>query len=75
MTALELGWAISGLAVISWFVWRRRKLGPMTKGVRLGYSILLGCSVAALGFVLSQSIPGAIPLGLVGALVVYRALE
>jgi hypothetical protein len=71
---LQLGWALAGFGVIMWFVIRRRRLGPMTRGVMVGYAALLGASATAVTYVLGATLPGAIPAGVLVAVVAYLAL-
>ena len=74
ISPLLLGWALAGFAIIAWFVWRRRRLGPMTTGVIVGYAALLGGSAGAVAYVVSGSLAIAAPAGLIVALVSYRLL-
>jgi FtsH-binding integral membrane protein len=62
---LQLGWAVTGFGVIAWFVWRRRKVGPMTNVVMLGYAGLLGASGAAVAYVVTSLLAVAVVVGLV----------
>ena len=75
VSALQLGWAVAGFGVIAWFVWRRRALGPMTRGVVIGYSALLGGSAAIVAYVLTGGVVLAAPVGLVGAAIAYAWLR
>jgi len=75
VSPLQLGWALAGFGVIAWFVWRRRKLGPMTTGVTAGYAILLGCSGAAVAYVLTNGLALAIPIGLIVAILAFGTLR
>ena len=75
VSPLQLGWALAGFAVIAWFVWRRRKLGPMTPGVIAGYSILLGCSGAVVVYVLTGAVGVGIPVGLIVAILAVAWLR
>lgn len=74
ISPLQLGWALAGFGVIAWFVWRRRRLGPMTQGVSVGYAALLGGSAMAVAYVLSGSLALAAPVGLVVAVAAYVIL-
>ena len=74
VSPLQLGWALAGFGVIAWFVVRRRRLGPMTRGVMVGYAVLLGASATAVAYVMSDSLVGAIPVGVLVAVVAYLAL-
>ena len=71
---LQLGWAAAWFVVIAWFVWRRRRLGPMTRGVMIGYAALLGGSAGAIAYVLSGEPAVAAPAGLVVAVGAYLLL-
>ena len=71
---LQLGWALAGFGVIMWFVVRRRRLGPMTRGVMIAYAALLGASATAVTYVLGASLPGAIPAGVLVAVIAYLLL-
>lgn len=71
VSPLLLGWAVSGFGVIAWFVWRRLRVGPMSRGVTIAYAVLLGASAGVIAFVLSHVIAGAIPVGVLVAVIAY----
>ena len=66
-----LGWAVMGFGVIGWFILRRRRAGPLTRGVVLGYSALLGGSAGVVALVLSDQTPIAIVTALVVGVAAY----
>jgi hypothetical protein len=72
---LQLGWAVTGFGVIAWFVWRRRKVGPMTNAVMLGYAGLLGASAGAVAYVLTSLLAVAVVVGLVVGGVAFTLLR
>jgi hypothetical protein len=75
VSPLLLGWSLTGFGVIAWFVWRRRKVGPMTRGVVVGYAALLGASAAAVASVLSSTIAIGAPVGLIVGIVAFVILS
>jgi len=74
VSPFQLGWAVMGFGVIAWFVWRRHKVGPMTRGATVGYAALLGGSAAVIAIVLTGGSPIAILPAIVVGVATYALL-
>jgi hypothetical protein len=75
VSPLLLGWSVAGFGVVAWFVWRRRRLGPMTRGVVIGYSGLLGLAAAVIVDVTTAALVGAAAVGIVVGIIAYLILN
>ncbi len=75
VSPLQLGWSLAWFGVIAWFVWRRRKLGPMPDGVMAAYAVLLGFSVAAIAYVLTSLTAVAVVVGLIAGAIALGLLR
>ena len=75
VSPIQLGWSLAWFGVIVWFVWRRRRLGPMPNGVMIAYAALIGASVAATTFVLTSVAVVAVVVGIVVGLIAFGLLR
>jgi hypothetical protein len=75
VSPIQLGWSLAWFGVIVWFVWRRRRLGPMPNGVMAAYATLIGASVAITAYVLTSLAAVAVVVGLVAGAIAYVVLR
>lgn len=66
-----LGWAVMGFGVIGWFILRRRRAGPLTRGVMVGYAAILGGSAGVVALVLTDQTPIALATAVVVGVAAY----